>query len=310
MVFPSRNALFKHLREGSCYDSLPAAPPSTLSRESRRHVALTVSYHNWEERLWHELVRAAWAAFPPSQAEEEKRLPSPRLSGAVPSTRASSAVVNVLGLRLPKCAGEVSDAEVAQRIHEQLRDAANLRILACNGVGCSFHASCVCEVQRYEVIIPWRVLEDHARPQALQLCQETPVHFNRELARRLKVGIQHFRPGPRCWRNFCDARSVGRGDPPEFALNRFRATVGPDEWFILSLGVQSALPGMIQRIVGGLVLWTRRFVPDDFLKDALSGKPAVMPKVPGFCIYLRSPHMYRYEHKHGISLTQCAGTLK
>ena len=82
------------------------------------------------------------------------------------------------------------------------------------------------------------------------------MQFDRELAKRVKRGIQHFRPGPRCWRNFCDTRSVGRGDPPKFGLNRFRATVGPDGWFILSLGVQSALPGMVERkILPDLVKW-------------------------------------------------------
>ncbi|CAE7196457.1 unnamed protein product [Symbiodinium sp. CCMP2592] len=306
VAFPSRNALFRHIREGSCYEKKPPVPPSTLSRESRRHVALTVSYHHWEDRLWKELVRAAWTAFPPSQAEKEKQHPSPRLSGAVPSNRTANAVVNVLGMRLPKCAEGIPDAEVGQRIREELADASNFRILACTGVDSGFHASCFCEVQRYEVMVPWSVLEpDDFRPSILQGCEESAVQFDRELAKRVKRGIQHFRPGPRCWRNFCDARSVGRGEPPKFGLNRFRATVGPDGWFILSLGVQSALPGMVERIVGGLVLWTRGFVPDDFLKQAFSGDLVPVPKIPSFCVYLRAPHMYRYEHKYGISLTEC-----
>ncbi|CAE7670820.1 unnamed protein product, partial [Symbiodinium necroappetens] len=306
VAFPSRNALFRHIREGSCYEKKPPAPPSILSRESRRHVALTVSYHHWEDRLWKELVRAAWTAFPPSQAEKKKQHPSPRLSGAVPSNRIANAVVNVFGLRLPKCAEGIPDAEVGQRIQEELTDGPNFRILACTGVDSGFHASCFCEVQRYEVMVPWSVLEpDDFRPSILQGCEESAVHFDRELAKRVKRGIQHFRPGPRCWRNFCEKRSVGRGDLPEFALNRFRATVGPDGWFILSLGVQSALPGMVERIVRGLVLWTRGFAPDDFLKLAFSGVPVPVPKIPSFCVYLRAPHMYRYEHKYSISLTNC-----
>ena len=307
--FPSRNALFRHIRNGSCYDGSPAAPPSILFRESRRHVALTVSYHQWEDDLWKELVAAAWAAFPPSQAEAEKKVPSPRLSGAVPCRRAKNAVVNVFGLRLPKSAEEVSDNEVRERIQQELAHVANFRILACTGVGCNFHASSFCEVQRYEVMIPWSILETDPCLERRKLYEGSSVRFDRELARRLKAGIQHFRPGPRFWLNFCDARSIGRGDPPEFALNRFRATVGPDGWFILSLGIQSALPGMIERIVGGLVLWMRGFVPDDFLMEALSDKPTPVPKVPSFCIYLRSPHMYRYEHKHSISLTKCSGSF-
>ncbi|CAE7454466.1 unnamed protein product [Symbiodinium sp. CCMP2456] len=306
VAFPSRNALFRHIREGSCYEKKPPAPPSILSRESRRHVALTVSYHHWEDHLWKELVRAAWTAFPPSQSEKKKQHPSPRLSAAVPSNRIANAVVNVLGLRLPKCAEGIPDAEVGKRIQEELTDAPNFRILACTGVDSGFHASCFCEVQRYEVMVPWSVLEpDDFRPSILHGCEESAVQFDRELAKRVKRGIQHFRPGPRCWRNFCDARSVGRGDPPEFGLNRFRATVGPDGWFILSLGVQSALPGMVERIVGGLVLWTRGFAPDDFLKRAFSGDPVPVPKIPSFCVYLRAPHMYRYEHKYSISLTEC-----
>ena len=217
-------------------------------------------------------------------------------------------MVNVFGLRLPKCAEDVPDEEVGHRIQEEL-NSPNFRILACTGVGSDFHASCFCEIQRYEVMIPWSVLEPDGS-EMRRLCEdcEESLQLDRALAKRLKAAIQHFRPGPRCWRNFCDARSVGRGDPPEFSLNKFRATVGPDGWFILRLGVQSALPGMVERIIGGLVLWFRGFAPDDFLKQALAGGKSVpVPKVPSFCVYLRAPHMYRYEHKHGISLTACPG---
>ena len=165
MAFPSRNALFRHIREGSCYEKKPPVPPSTLSRDSRRHVTLTVSHHHWEDRLWKELVRAAWTAFPPSQAEKEKQHPSPRLSGAVPSNRTAHAVVNVLGMRLPKCAAGIPDAEVGQRIQEELADASNFGILACTGVDSGFHASCFCEIQRYEAV-PWPVLDQMISAQA------------------------------------------------------------------------------------------------------------------------------------------------
>ena len=52
---------------------------------------------------------------------------------------------------------------------------------------------------------------------------------------------------------------------------------------------------MRRRIVGGLVLWTRGFVPDDFLKQAFPGEPVPLPKIPSFCVYLRAR----------ISLTEC-----
>lgn len=46
------------------------------------------------------------------------------------------------------------------------------------------------------------------------------------------------------------SRSLSRGDPPSFFMNRLSATVERPGWCLISVSVQRALPQMIERFLG------------------------------------------------------------
>ncbi|CAE8629934.1 unnamed protein product [Polarella glacialis] len=336
--FPSRNALFRHFRSGIPFldsgtsDSggialgCPAQsedlsklqlPPSELVRESRRHVALTISYHCQCEvaRDGHEeydlsatICGAALAAFPSSDPQLDVVF-RPRVAFAVPVSVVRQAAVNVVTMRLPRCAEGDDDVEVACKLNSALEAAgSNAQVLWCTSVGLALNATRICELQRYEALLPWKVFVA-AELGALGAGGSRPGLSERALAQRLKRGIRYLR-GAECWQNFCE-RGKARGELPRFQLNRVTATWLPEHpgWCLVSLAVRRALPGMVQRILGGLVAWARGAVPEDFLEQALSPSEDFLgkvPKAPESCLNLRAPHMFRYENKTGLSLTQGA----
>ncbi|CAK8991827.1 unnamed protein product [Durusdinium trenchii] len=295
--FQSRNALFRHLRSTSSACASTLAPaPSAERRESRLQVALVVSYvekpDGWEEQL----VAASLRAFPLHPQEPR---PAPRVTWASPPQR-GPAKANVLGMRLPKKAEGLEGPEILERIESHLPVSSGVDLLGCVEVPATFHAARSCEIERFEALLPWWILGEASEP--LEPYSANGVPFDRALARRVKSGLRQLRAGCH-WQNFCD-RSLGRGDPPSFSLNRLSCTVAFPGWCRIGVSVQRTLPGMVDRLLGALVLWCRGDVGTTFLQESLAPRSRILvPKVPKCCFYLLQPHMARFEHKHGLQLT-------
>ncbi|CAK8991302.1 unnamed protein product [Durusdinium trenchii] len=293
----SRNALFRHLRSTSSACASTLAPaPSAERRESRLQVALVVSYvekpDGWEEQL----VAASLRAFPLHPQEPR---PAPRVTWASPPQR-GPAKANVLGMRLPKKAEGLEGREILERIESHLPVSSGVDLLGCVEVPATFHAARSCEIERFEALLPWWILGEASEP--LEPYSANGVPFDRALARRVKSGLRQLRAGCH-WQNFCD-RSLGRGDPPSFSLNRLSCTVAFPGWCRIGVSVQRTLPGMVDRLLGALVLWCRGDVGTTFLQESLAPRSRILvPKVPKCCFYLLQPHMARFEHKHGLQLT-------
>eukprot|EP00930_Biecheleria_cincta_P056995 TRINITY_DN43002_c0_g1_i1.p1 TRINITY_DN43002_c0_g1~~TRINITY_DN43002_c0_g1_i1.p1 ORF type:complete len:601 (+),score=101.62 TRINITY_DN43002_c0_g1_i1:206-2008(+) len=311
--FASRNSFFQHLRDakGTCSTALVPLPPSELARESRRHVALTVCYHACTENIVDVVGQAAWKAFPPGAEECGGLRVKKRLTCAVPASRTQHAVVNLVGLRLPRCAEGIGDEKVAAMISEELSVMdLSIRILSCVSVGGDFHAMRCCEFQRYEALLPSDALRgSHAAGKLLHASEASVSAFDHVLALRLKSGIRQLRGTVSTWQNFCKACNTSKANWPCFTLNRAVTTPLGNGWWLISLAVGRAYPGMPQKLVGSLVAWARGDVEDDYLQRALSQEEMMVPEAPQQCLYLRGPHMHRFESKTGSCFT-CGDSIE
>ena len=340
--FPSRTQLFRHINSTEAReDGLPGCVPTDEEEDTFDWVCLSLGYIG-NDGL-EDLLRRALMALTGDEATTSS-VEMDTLTWAVPRDWSSSAVVNVVSIKMRQSfVNKISASAMPSLLNQHLENA-GVRIHTVVVVD----RPCVHErreFEKFEAFIPWALLQEEqgdATKNDYNTCiprpttdeakgwsrqnnhRRTPLEETKAgefvdpaMALRLRNGARLLKDGGRT--------DLGHfADSPEEIKIRIRTCTMDEPWHRfcrISVSMRQPRPGYIENLIGLLIAYARSKLSEEELVSAAlklfapgitrstctqnDGTQSV-PSFPTDFVCLLEPALVRYECRSGVSL--CGGS--
>ena len=203
----------------------------------------------------------------------------------------------------------------------------------CYKVGQSFTPAKVCEFEKYEALVPLRVLLCKEEGKVGKVGKEgrkttstasTRKEELEELSQKIKHAVRYFSNAEKSFHNFTTMKLGSGKKSTKLRIKRVRccgifqdpvtgmvlasgasANAMPDEqWATITVPLKWYLPNVVSKIIGAIVSVVRGEMTSEEVVQSFEENHVVeIPSYPTQLIYLITPNMTRFETKNKIQVT-------